>query len=179
MPAFTIRALVMRAAKYKDYDKVLTLFAQERGRLTATARGCMRPKAALRALCEPLVYAEFALFDKQGRLTVTGGQLLDPFYPLRGDVRRLAAASLLVQLVESSVREGLPGDETLSLLLRAIAELAYNERAPMEQLPGHMLGILTAIGFKPPDSVRRDNLYALIAFAEGCLEYRLKAAALL
>ena len=179
MSDFTVRALVMRAARYKDYDKVLTLFAQGHGRVTATARGCMRPKAALRALCEPLVYAEFALVERMGRCTVTGGQMLDPFYDLRKDVQRLAAASLLMQLAEGSVREGLAGDETLSCLLRAFADLAYGERGALEQLPGHMLAVLEVIGYKPPVAVRRDDLHALITFAERCVEYRLKAAALL
>ena len=36
----TTKALVLRGVDYKESDKVLTLFTQELGKITASARGC-------------------------------------------------------------------------------------------------------------------------------------------
>lgn len=38
----TTKALVLRQVDYKESDKILTLFTQEQGKLTASARGCRK-----------------------------------------------------------------------------------------------------------------------------------------
>ena len=50
----TTKALVLRQVDYKESDKILTLFTQEQGELTASARGCRkkgeRPGRAMPAI---------------------------------------------------------------------------------------------------------------------------------
>ena len=41
--------LVLRHADYADYDRMVTLFSPEYGRIDAVARGCRRPKSPLAA----------------------------------------------------------------------------------------------------------------------------------
>ena len=47
----TTKALVLRQVDYKESDKILTLFTQEQGKLTASARGCRKKGSALAAPC--------------------------------------------------------------------------------------------------------------------------------
>ena len=41
---YTTDAIVLRHADYRDYDRMLTLFSPEYGRIDAIARGCRRPR---------------------------------------------------------------------------------------------------------------------------------------
>ena len=43
------KALVLRAVDYKESDKILTLLPQERGKLTASARGCRKKGSTVAA----------------------------------------------------------------------------------------------------------------------------------
>ena len=47
MPVITTPGLVLRRADYSDYDRMVTIFSPEMGRLDAIARGCRRPKSPL------------------------------------------------------------------------------------------------------------------------------------
>ena len=49
-----IKAIVTRAVPYRESDMVLTLVSPEEGRLTASARGCLKPRAKLRYAAEPM-----------------------------------------------------------------------------------------------------------------------------
>ena len=44
MPALNTPALVIRRADYSDYDRMVTLFSPEHGRIDAIARGCRKQK---------------------------------------------------------------------------------------------------------------------------------------
>ena len=62
MPVLTIPALVLRRADYSDYDRMVTLFSPEMGRVDAIARGCRRPKSPLVNAVEPFTSVEFQLY---------------------------------------------------------------------------------------------------------------------
>ena len=47
MPVISVKALVLRRADYSDYDRMVTLFSPERGRIDAIARGCRKTKSPL------------------------------------------------------------------------------------------------------------------------------------
>ena len=60
------KALVLRAVDYKESDKILTLFTQDMGKLTVSARGCRKKGSPLAAACQLLVWSEMVLYDYQG-----------------------------------------------------------------------------------------------------------------
>ena len=53
-----VKAIVTRAVPYKETDMVLTLVSLEEGRITASARGCLRPGAKLRFAAQPMNFGE-------------------------------------------------------------------------------------------------------------------------
>ena len=58
----TTKALVLRGVDYKESDKILTLFTQSQGKLTASARGCRRKGSAIAAGCQLLAWSEMVLY---------------------------------------------------------------------------------------------------------------------
>ena len=90
-----MQAIVLNKTDYRDSDRILTLFAPDKGKLTASAKGVKKQNAKNRAAGEVFAFVTFLLADTRGRYTGTGFDSIDSFHELREDFDRLAAASLL------------------------------------------------------------------------------------
>ena len=44
-----VNAIVLRSVNYRDFDRILTLFSREEGKISAAARGAHRAKSPLAA----------------------------------------------------------------------------------------------------------------------------------
>lgn len=96
----TTKALVLRQVDYKESDKILTLFTQEQGKLTASARGCRKKGSALAAPCQLLAWSEMVLYDYQGRWTVKEASTERLFQGVRDDLERLALGCYFAEVAE-------------------------------------------------------------------------------
>ena len=59
MASHKVLGVVTRAVNYRDHDRILTLVTRERGKLTATARGCRKPQSKLLTAASPFCYGEY------------------------------------------------------------------------------------------------------------------------
>ena len=121
MPSFTTPAIVIRRADYGDFDRMVTLFSPDMGRIDAIARGCRRPKSPLVNAVEPFTSGEFQLFTHRERFTLEQCQISDSYYELRSDYERLRDISILPDT---------PMPELFIVALRALAHLNYGELPP-------------------------------------------------
>ena len=122
-----INAIVLRAVNYRDFDRMLTLFSREEGKISAAARGAHRQKSPLSAASTQFCTGEYVLEEKNGKYPVRTCMLDAAYYPLREDARRLAYASALTQMCEEIVQPAQPAPELYDMLLRALAYLSYDQ----------------------------------------------------
>lgn len=142
-------AVVLRFADYKEADRMLTLFSRQEGKISAAIKGVKKQKSKLRNGAELFALGEYTFNDKAGRLTVTGYDLMDTFYPLREDIVRLWCATLCVNAVET-VATSQPEPELFDTLVFALSQLAYNEKAsPLACLDCFFIGVLSIGGIFP------------------------------
>lgn len=150
MPSETVRGIVIRAANYRDNDRMLTLLTPDQGRLDVLARGCRRPKNPLLPASELFVHGEYVLFRTGDKRTVNTCELLDTFYPLRLDAYRLTCGSYLLALGQAAA---LPGEEAAglySLLLQGLYRLSYaREENPLGEVSTFLLLYAVLLGYKP------------------------------
>ena len=92
-----IKALVLRAADFKENDKLLLLYCGEYGKITASIRGVKKPGAKLKFAAEPFCFGEFMLSVKDGRYSVTNCTEIESFFSLRGDVVTYCCAGCVVE----------------------------------------------------------------------------------
>ena len=128
----TTKALVLRTTDYKESDKILTLFTQDQGKLTAAARGCRKKGSAIAAGCQLLAWSEMVLYDYQGRWSVKESATQRLFQGVRDDVQRLALGCYFAEVAELLAVEGLPSPELLSLTLNSLHAL---DKMPEKPLP--------------------------------------------
>ena len=120
-------ALVLRRADYGDYDRMVTLFSPEMGRVDAIARGCRRPKSPLVNAVEPFTSGEFQLYEHRERYTLEQCQISDSYYELRTDYDRLRHGVYWLRLLDTAILPNTPAPELFIVTLRALAHLNYGE----------------------------------------------------
>src|SRR4051794_41677908 len=91
MPApFKTEVIVLRSIRYGEADRILHLYSQDHGRLSAIAKGVRRVKSRLGGRIEPFARVQLILREGRGDLcTLTGADTVHPHPALRE--RRAAA----------------------------------------------------------------------------------------
>ena len=77
----TTKALVLREVKYKEADRILTLFTADNGKITAKARGALRKGSRTAAATQQLTWSDMTLFFNKGKWTVNEASVIEPFAP--------------------------------------------------------------------------------------------------
>lgn len=149
MSALSTPALVLRHSDYGDYDRMVTLFSPEHGRIDAIARGCRRPKSPLLNACEPFVSGDFQLYRRGERFAVEQCQISESFYPIRTDYERLQHGAYWLKLLDAALMPDVPLPNLFLTALRALAHLSYAE-LPLEMLTmAFEMHLMAQLGFAP------------------------------
>lgn len=117
------RGIVLRHVNYRETSRILTLFSRDLGRITVSARGCLRPKCRERAATEMFTLGEYSLAERAGRYYLGGAAIEDAFFDLRLDIGRLAHASHFIEICESVLNEEEPQPEFFDLLCACLKAL--------------------------------------------------------
>ena len=149
MPAFTTPALVIRRADYSDYDRMITLFSPELGRIDAIARGCRRPKSPLVNAVEPFTSGEFQLYENRDRFSLEQCQISDSYFELRGDYDRLRHGVYWLKLLDTAILPDTPAPDLFITTLRALAHLNYGELPPELVTLAYELHFMRLSGLSP------------------------------
>lgn len=142
-------ALVLRSVDYKESDKILTLLAEDLGKLTASARGCRRKGSALAAGCRLLCWSEMELYDYNGRWTVKAASPQREFRRLGEDFGKFALACYFAEVAELLAVEGEPSPGLLSLLLNSLYALDRLDRPAALIKAAFELRCMCLAGYEP------------------------------
>ncbi len=146
----TVNALVLREVAYKESDKVLTLLAEDLGKITATARGSRKKGSLLTAPTQLLCWSEVVIYDFRGRWLVQEGTVVRQFSGITADLERLALACYCGEVVELLAVEGLPSGELLQLLLNTLHVLDRQQGRPLALVKAVFeLRAMTLSGYAP------------------------------
>lgn len=145
----TTRALVLREAKYKEADKMLTLLTEREGKISVSAKGALRKNCKYSAAAQQLCYSEFTLFRNRGHWTVNEGSTIEQFLGLREDLERLALANYFAELLEAVSDEDAPNAEMLSLGLNSLYALSRGLHSPEHIKAVFELRLMCLSGYTP------------------------------
>ena len=145
----TTKALVLREARYKDADKILSLFTESDGRITAKARGTLRKGSKTAAASQQLVYGELTLFGNRGRWTVNEAVILEPFTGLTGDLAAFSLGCYFAECVENLSVEDQPDAAMLQLILNSLYALSRKLYSPEHIKAAFELRLMALAGYEP------------------------------
>lgn len=147
MAVYQADALVIRTREYGESDRLLTLFAREKGKIQAVAKGVRKPKSRQRAGTQLFTYADFLLYRGRSLDTVNQVNPRESFPFLGNDLDRTLAASGIAELLDIASMPEQPQLELFALTLTAFFLLEHYD--PILVQCAYALRLLTVLGYSP------------------------------
>ncbi|PWM19945.1 MAG: DNA repair protein RecO [Clostridia bacterium] len=145
----TTKALVLREVRYKESDRILTVFTDSDGKLTVRARGALRKGSRTAAATQQLTCSELTLFGSRGRWMVNEAALIEPFPGLREDIGLFALGSYFAECLEALSVEEEPDGAMLQLGLNALFALSRGLYPPERVKAAFEMRLMCLAGYGP------------------------------
>lgn len=149
IPFLKTDALVLREAKYKEADRILTLFTRENGIITAKARGALRKNSKIGAATQQFTFSEMTLFMNKGYFTVNEAEIKEPFDGLRTNFENYSLACYFAECTEAMVPEETPDADALQLVLNCLYALSHEMHEPEKIKSAFEMRLMAIMGYTP------------------------------
>jgi DNA repair protein RecO (recombination protein O) len=145
-----LTAIVLRTVDYGESDRVVTLLSQERGKVSAFARGARASRRRFGGGLEPFTLLTAEVRERAGSdlLSLESISVQRGLGGIRGDLARIACASYAAELARELVRDHEPHGELYSLLEAYLKGLDVGPAHP-GTLRAFELRALAAAGLAP------------------------------
>lgn len=140
MAVYKSRGIVLRSIRYGEADRILDLYTDERGLISAIVKGIRRTRSRFGARLEPLSCVDFVAYHGRNLDTITQAETLRSFQGVREDLPRFEAAAGMV----AAVRALSGGDEAD----RRVFNLLYRGLEALEDRPSGFEALEAAFALK-------------------------------
>lgn len=150
MPAYPLRAVVLRKTKLGETDLILTLLASDGRQVRAVAKGARKSKSRLGARVEPFSVLDLLMHSGRNLEIIAEAETFATHDALRADYDRTMAASVVADLLDKGSVEGQSEPQIFDM---ALVTLDVMETAPVEALEplvlAFLLKALAMHGYRP------------------------------
>ena len=138
--------IIISGVEYGESDKIVNVFTPQ-GVVSAKMKSVKKAGAKLKFASEPFCFSEFVFsVGKVGR-TVIGASLIDSFYPLRLDMKKLYGASSVLEFAKKFCRENMDCEDVFLLTVDALKNLAYSVESEVKTVVKFLIGALKDSGY--------------------------------
>jgi len=121
---YQTEGIVLKQTKLGEFDKIVTIYTPEFGKLRAVAKGACRPKSKLGGNVEPLTHSLMLLAKGRNLDIITQSQTINGFLALKSDLWRMASGLYILDLIDSFTVEGGENRPLFDLLLDILNRLS-------------------------------------------------------
>lgn len=93
-------AVVIKTKEFKENDKLVWLYTEKMGKITAIAKGSRKSKSKLLSLTLPLCYGEFVVFKGKSLFNMQEGKIINSFQGLLDNLDKLTYSAYLCELID-------------------------------------------------------------------------------
>jgi DNA repair protein RecO (recombination protein O) len=149
MERFVAKSVVLGTVDYGEADRVVTLFTEERGRLSAFALNAKNSRKRFGGALEPFTLLNAQLVERRGdTFRMDRADIVEPFLNLRSHLAGIARAAYACELVRETCREKEAHPELFGELVDLLFRLSRNGGSP-EDLLAFELTTLHWAGLRP------------------------------
>ena len=96
---FEVKGLVIRTVDIKETDRLVTIFTEERGVVTALARGARSLKSRKMSSTMQFCYGCFVLYGQGDKLWIKEAELIESFFDIRNSIDGLALGAYFTEIL--------------------------------------------------------------------------------
>lgn len=142
------RGIILKSRDFKDSDKLLSVFTEKDGKVSAIAKGVKKPKSSLRACVQPFCHSYLYMNRSRELDLITQGKLLDFYGNTRQDIERALHCLYMMELLDKSLMDHVPLAGLYQTLLEVME--AINERGLNSLFIRYFeCQLLVNLGYKP------------------------------
>lgn len=153
--------VVLSRRDHGEADRLCTLYTENLGKIPVRFVGVNKPGRKLKALSEPLVWAEYRLYvsPRNDYGKAIGGQLISSYPSIRTNFARTVAALSCCELLETMTADRVPNPEEYQLICATLAELEAGGSAWAPVSFGLRLLGLAGLGVEKEATVEEASLW--------------------
>jgi len=143
-------AIIIGTMNLGEADKLVTFFSLDRGRLRGVAKNARKSFRRFGAGLELFTHARLHLYEKEHQelIRLESADIISQRFEIAGDLDRMAAGSVMLELVREIVPEGERNAKAF-LLLAHILHLLNDGVDPLFLLKIFEIRFLSLLGFQP------------------------------
>ena len=143
-----VKGLVIRSVDLKESDRLITIFTEEMGAVTALARGARSLKSRKMSSTMQFCYSSFVLFGQGDKLWVRESELIESFFDLRNSIEGLALGGYIAEIL-SDVTTAQADRDLLRLSLNSLYAIGTG-KYPIEKIKAAFeIRCASILGFMP------------------------------
>jgi DNA repair protein RecO (recombination protein O) len=146
--SYQTQGIIIKQTKLGEFDKIITIYTPEFGKLRAIAKGSCRPKSKLSGNVEPLTLSLMLLAKGRNLDIITQSQTINGFLALKSDLWRMACSLYILELIDSFTVEGGENRPLFDLLLDILDQLSKPD-SNETVLRYFELHLLHYLGYRP------------------------------
>ena len=94
-----VRGLIIRTVDIKETDRLVTIFTEEHGTMTALARGARSLKSRKLAATMQFCYGRYVLYQQGDKHWIKEAELIENFFDIRQSIEGLALANYIAEVL--------------------------------------------------------------------------------
>lgn len=145
---YRIEAIILRRQDFGEADRLLTLYARDRGKLRVIAKGARKPQSRKTGHVELFMRTRFLVAEGRNLDIITQAEMVEAYPALREDLVRTTYASYAVELLDRFTADEDRNPQLYDLLADALGWFAVTEQ-PLLAARFYELHLLQLAGFRP------------------------------
>ena len=143
------KGIVLAENNMGDFDKMITLFTPDCGKIGCSAKGARRPKSLLMAGTQFLCFGEYMIYKSANSYHINSCDPIEVFYNIRIDLNKLKYASHIIKIIIDVTDENEGNYRILQLLLNTLYIISETNRDLDFILSIFKIRLVCILGFTP------------------------------
>ncbi len=143
-----VKGLVIRTVDIKESDKLITIFTEEMGVVTAMAKGARSLRSRHLAATSLFCYSTFVLYSKGDNFWIRESELHESFFGIRKTVEGLALAGYILEVICHAAVSA-PDRELLRLSLNSLYAISSAKYSLSHIKAAFEIRCASVLGFMP------------------------------
>lgn len=148
MEELKVTGIVLGSIDYKENDKLVTIYTLDLGVIRAQLRGVKQAKSKLKFACQPFFVGEFIIIKKSTYYQVITVNTIDSFFELTANYDRYLVASIILESIKLTQKEGMINEQLFLYVLKTIELLCYDQINENMILIKYLLNFLKLNGYE-------------------------------
>lgn len=118
-----VTGIVIKSMPVGEFDRRVTIFTKERGKIYAFAKGARRLNSQLMGVTTVFAYGRFKLFEGRNSYNIVGAEIANYFENIQLDIKSTCYGTYFLEFLDYYTKEALVDVESLKLIYYALTAL--------------------------------------------------------